>query len=340
MGGGEIMTPCIFRSPLAPRLQAFLEMRRALGRKAVSDQKILRYIDHFLVGILKPGQPITQEIVNQWVRSIEPLSVGTRINRVSIFRQFCRYLRHFDSRTCLIYGSFLPKRSRHAPYIYTHNQIREIIVAAKRIGPNGSLRPMVISTLIGLLYNTGLRISEALKLTLGDVDLKQNLLLIRQTKFKKSRLVPLSESTAKVLRVYLEQREAAGFSMVRTTSVFMNPHKKANGRPYGYETVSNIFIEIMRKKKIRGPAGQRGPRVHDLRHSFAVHRLAKWYREGAVISAKLPLLSIYLGHSSLIGTEVYLQATAQLLEEANKRFHNHFALPGQRGMQKEDANVQ
>jgi len=240
----------------------------------------------------------------------------------------------------LIHGGFLPKRTRPAPYIYTRNQIREIIVAAKRMGPNGSLRPMVMSTLIGLLYNTGLRISEALKLTLGDVDFKHKVLLIRQTKFKKSRLVPLSISAAEALGAYLEKREAAGFSMVRTAPVFMNPHKTANGKPYGYETISNVFIEIIRKKKIRGPAGQRGPRVHDLRHSFAVHRLAKWYREGAVISAKLPLLSTYLGHSSLIGTEVYLQATAQLLEEANKRFHNHFALPCPRGMQKEDANVQ
>jgi len=334
------MTTCIFRSPFAPRLQAFLEMRRALGRKGVSDQKILRYIDQFLIGVLKPGQPITQEIVNQWVRSIEPLSIGTRINRVSIFRQFCRYLRHFDSRTCLIHGGFLPKRTRPAPYIYTRNQIRVIMAAAKRIGPKGSLRPMAIFTLVGLLYNTGLRISEALKLTLGDVDLKRKLLLIRQTKFKKSRLIPLSASTTGAMRAFLERRRVAGFSIVRTAPVFVSPHKMANGRPYGYTTVCQTFLEIVRREKIRGPAGERGPRVHDLRHSFAVQRLAKWYRAGAVISAKLPLLSTYLGHASLIGTEVYLQATAQLLEEANKRFRNHFALPCSRLMPREDDHVQ
>ena len=321
------MKTCTFRSPLAPRLQTFLEIRRALGRKADSDQKILRYIDRFLWSVLQPGQPITREIIHQWLKSIEPLSVGTRINRVSTFRQFCRYLSHFDRRTYLIPGGFLPKRTRPAPYIYTHQQIRMVMAAARRTGPKGSLHPIAISTLIGLLYSTGLRISEALKLTLEDIDLKRRLLLIRQTKFKKSRWVPLSTSTAKALRVFLECRRICGFPTVGAAPVFVNSRKNANGRPYGYGAICRTFLEIIRRVKIRGPVEKRGPRVHDLRHSFAVHRLAKWYREGAVISAKLPLLSTYLGHSSLVGTEIYLQATAQLLEEANRRFHNHCAFP-------------
>ena len=214
------------------------------------------------------------------------------------------------------------------------------MAAAQQKGSKSSLHPVAISTLIGLLYSTGLRISEALKLTLEDVDLKRKLLLIRQTKFKKSRWVPISVSTTRSLSFFLEQRQGYGFSTNKSAPVFVNSRKNANGRPYGYETFCHIFLEIIRKEKIRGPMGESGPRVHDLRHSFAVHRLAKWYREGAVISAKLPLLSTYLGHSSLIGTEIYLQATAQLLEEANRRFHNHCAVPSIEQVSKGGVHVQ
>jgi integrase/recombinase XerD len=321
------MTTHLFQSPVASKMYSFLEIRRALGRQADTDQKTLRYIDRFLANVLQPGQPITREIIHQWLKTIEPLSVVTRINRISTFRKFCRYLNHFDQRTHLIPRGLTPKRTRPVPYIFTDEQIRAVLAAAKRLRTRSSFLPFLISTLIGLLYSTGLRISEALKLTLGDIDLKRRLLLIRQTKFQKSRWVPISVSTAKSLRDFLERRRKSGFSTVETAPVFINPYKNANGRPYKYDRFCGVFLKILREEKIRGPKGDRGPRVHHLRHSFAVHRLAKWYREGAVISTKLPLLSTYLGHSSLVGTEVYLQATTDLLEEANRRFHDNCAFP-------------
>jgi integrase/recombinase XerD len=321
------MTTYPFQSPFAPRMQAFMEMRRALGRKAVADRKILRYIDRYLVGVLQPGEPITREIFHQWLNSIKPLSAATRINRVSIFRQFCRYLSYFDRQTYLIPEGFLPKRIRPMPYIYTDQQIRTAMAAARRVEPKGSFRPVLISTLIGLLYSTGLRVSEALKLTLGDIDLKRRFLLIRQTKFKKSRCVPISISTTKSLRCFLEQRRRSGFPTDKAAWVFINRHKNAHEGPYGYYGFYRPFQKIVQKQKIRVLSGSRSPRIHDLRHSFAVHRLEKWYREGAILSSKLPLLSTYLGHSSPVDTEVYLQATPQLLAEANRRFHDHCAFP-------------
>lgn len=317
------MTPCLFRSPLAFRLQAFLEMRRALGRNVVSDQKILTALDRFLMGALKPGQTITREIAERWIKSLAPLSVGTRINRISLLRQFCRYLGHFDPRTCLIHRSFLPHRTRPAPHIYTRQDVRAIMAAAKQIGPPGSLRPAVLSTLIGLLYATGLRIGEALKVTLADVDLRRRVLVIRQMKFRKSRYVSLSPSTAGALTTFLRQRRAAGFSMTSTAPVFVNPQ----GRAYGPARMGSLFLEIVRHTGLRGPVGERGPRLHDFRHTFAVQRLAAWYRQGALLPAKLPLLATYLGHTTVTCTEVYLQATAELLEEAGKRFHHHCAIP-------------
>jgi integrase len=162
-----------------------------------------------------------------------------------------------------------------------------------------------------------------LKLTLADVDLKGQLLTIRETKFKKSRYVPLSLSTVHHLAGFLRQRKEAGFSTDPTAPMFVKPE----GQAYEPSGICKIILEILRHVGLRGPKGERGPRVHDFRHTFAVNRLALWYRQGGNIAAKLPLLATYLGHTSIICTEVYLQATAELLERTSKRFHNHFAIP-------------
>lgn len=320
------MATCLFRSPLAFRLQAFLETRCAAGREQTSSQKLLRYLDRFLMAELAPGEPLTREIVERWFKSIEHLSAGTRINRTSILRQFCRYVSHFDPRTCIIHRSFLPHRTRPLPYIYSRAQVRQIMAAREWIGPAEGLRPMVFATLVGLLYATGLRVGEALNLTLGDIDLKRRLLHVQEGKFKKSRYVPLSASTAASLAAYLDKRRQAGFSIDPRARVFVGP----TGRAYGKTSLSTKFLTIVCELGLRDPKAPRGPHIHDLRHTFAVNRLLAWHRQGASLLAKLPLLSTYLGHSTVTGTEVYLQATAELLESVSKRFHSHFAIPAHR----------
>ncbi len=194
------------------------------------------------------------------------------------------------------------------------------MAAARKLGPAGSLRPVVVSNLIGLLYATGLLIGEALNLTLKDIDLKRGVIEVREGKFKKSRWVPISPSTTKSLNIYLRKRRKAGFSISTDAPVFLNIIGTKHGHP-GFVT---LFLEILRGIGLRGPKGRPGPRIHDLRHTFAVLRLLAWHRQGDNLAAKLPLLSTYLGHSTITGTEVYLHATAQLLESAGKRFHAHF----------------
>ena len=317
------MSTCIFRSHLAARLNSFLELRSASGRRCREDQKTLGYLDHFLISRLKSGKPITGDIMNEWITSMEHLSVGTRINRLSVMRQFCTYLRHFDPRTCIVHRSFLPHRTRPAPYIYSSHDVNCILAASREIGPAGSLRPAVIATLIGLLYTTGLRIGEALNLTLSDIDLMRRILTVREGKFRKTRDVPLSRSTVHHLAEYLRERKRKGCSMESSAPVFST----SSGRKYGEASVYTVFLQILRKIGLRGPKGQRGPRLHDFRHTFAVNRLLAWYRQGDNVSAKLPLLSTYLGHTTTTCTEVYLNATAELLENVGKRFHDHFAIP-------------
>ena len=256
---------------------------------------------------------------------MEHLSTGTRINRLSVLRQFCAYLSHFDSRTCVVRRCWVPDRIRPAAYIYSLEEVGSIIAAARRIGPPASLRPAVMATLIGLLYSTGLRIGEALKLTLADVDLVDQLLTIRQTKFKKTRLVPISATTVSQLSDFIEQREKAGFSTSPTAAVFVSPF----GQAYAPSRVSQVFLSILRSLGLRRPPGEPGPRLHDFRHTFAVTRLALWYQQGENLNAKLPLLSTYLGHTTLAGTQVYLHATAELLEKTSQLFRDHFLIPDQ-----------
>jgi integrase len=316
------MATCIFRSALAPRLHAFWEARSS-GRRGEATLKILRSIDRFFVAELKPGQPISREILERWVASTEHLSPGTRINRFGVMRQFCLYMSYFEPRTCILHRHCVPRRNRPAPHIYTPQEMQRIMAAARKLGPRGSLRPIVISTLIGVLYATGLRVGEALNLTLVDVDLKRRIIEVRQGKFGKSRYVPLAPSTAAAIAAYLRRRQQAGFSTAPNAPVFVNVIGNQHGQP-GFVTV---YLDLLRRLHLRGPKGQRGPRVHDIRHSFAVNRLLAWYRQSVNLGTKLPLLSTYLGHSTVTGTEVYLHATAQLLESAGRRFHAHFAVP-------------
>jgi integrase/recombinase XerD len=316
------MATCLFRSSLAPRLHAFWEARRA-GRRGEATLKILRYMDRFFMAELQPGQPISRDILERWIESTNHLSPGTRINRFVVMRQFCLYMSYFEPRTCTIHRTYVPRRTRPVPHIYTPQEVRRIMAAARKIGPPGSLRPIVVSTLIGVLYATGLRVGEALNLTLADIDLKRRVIEVREGKFGKSRYVPLSPSTAGQIGAYLRRRRQAGFSTAPTAPVFLN----VIGNKYGHPGFATIFLELLRRLDLRGPKGQRGPRIHDLRHTCAVHRLLAWYREGVNLGTKLPLLSTYLGHSTVTGTEVYLHATAQLLESAGRRFHSHFAVP-------------
>jgi len=266
----------MFRSPLAHRLQAFWETRHAGGQRGLSTFVILRGLDDFLQSELKPGDTITPAVVQRWFKRMEHLSAGTRVNRIAVLRQFCLYQRFFDPRTCLIPRTFLPRRTRFVPYIYSHKEVGQIMAAAKRIGPAGNMRPAVVATLVGLLFSTGLRIGEALKLTIADLDLNRRLLHIRHAKFKKSRYVPLSPSTARYLAVYRGKLRRAGFATSATAPLFI----ALSGGPLANNSFSNLFLAIIRKLDIRGPRGVRGARVHDARHTFCVNRLLAWHRNG------------------------------------------------------------
>ena len=209
---------------------------------------------------------------------------------------------------------------RTPPYIYSHDELRRLLdpatVESSRRGAV-QLDAVTFRTLLLLLYGAGLRFSEATGLTLADVDLAEHVLTIRATKFYKSRLVPIGPQLATVLANYMPLRRRGGLAQGETSFLLAN----RDGTRLASSTVQAAFDALRRIAGVHGTTGGRQiPRLHDLRHSFAVHSLTAWYRQGADVQRLLPVLSTYLGHSDLEGTKVYLSMTPELLQQASLRF--------------------
>ena len=207
------------------------------------------------------------------------------------------------------------------PYIYSREELRRLLDATKTYRKRvNQLEPHTFRTLLLVLYGAGLRRGEALHLTLADVDLQAAVLTVRETKFDKTRFVPLGPQLAQAMEEYATQRRASDASQTGEAPFFVN----RDGTPLAARTVSKAFVHLRRAAGVsREPEARYQPRLHDLRHAFAVHRLTAWYREGADVQRLLPLLSTYLGHVSVAATQVYLSMTPELLEEAALRFERY-----------------
>ena len=187
-----------------------------------------------------------------------------------------------------------------------------------KLNPPASLRPHTYKTLIGILYSTGIRISEALGSNLEHFHINDRRLYIAEGKFRKARWIPLSVSTCQALDQYLHKRLQIRPNTPDST-LFVNQRF----RRLHQCTVNQTFHNLLRQCSIHYDK-QKGPRIHDIRHIFAVHRLLAWYQDGQDVNARLPYLSTYMGHVDIHSTQVYLQATAELIEQVNRRFHNHY----------------
>lgn len=209
---------------------------------------------------------------------------------------------------------------RAPPYIYSRDELRRLFdPATVEISRRGAVQldAVTFRTLLVLLYGAGLRFSEATRLALADVDLPEAVLTIRGTKFYKSRLVPVGPQLAKVLNAHVALRRRGDLAEGQDSFLLANQ----DGTPLASSTVQAAFDALRRIAGVHGTAGGRQiPRLHDLRHSFAVHNLTAWYRQGADVQRLLPVLSTYLGHADLEGTKVYLSMTPELLQQASLRF--------------------
>jgi site-specific recombinase XerD len=246
---------------------------------------------------------------------------------LQILRQFFRYacdlkVAQINPVTEPILDEIGTPRRTFRPHLFTPEQIRAMLDTARGLARTHMfpLRPEVMHTIIGLLYTLGLRISEAVHLHIGDIDEDRGALFIRQTKFFKERYVPYGPRLARHIACYLEARRAVVPGPQEEDPAFVG----WAGRPVTIHQIRRHFKEVILAAGIAPANGAALPRVHDLRHTFAVHRLLRWYREGVDVQERLVLLSTFMGHGNIYATQQYLSITGALLDEANKRFRAGF----------------
>jgi integrase len=312
-----------FTSPLGPSLQGFIALERSHGKLYEGEEGALRRFDRFLRSYPNPPRRLSDSILRRWLRLFSGLHPSHRYKNSVLIRKFCIYLRRFDPEAYVPDSPTVPCPTRFLPHIYSRSQIASLLEAAGHLTPSAysPLRPQMLRLLVSLLYTTGMRIGEALKLRLCDIDWKEETLHVREAKFFKSRLVPLSRSMAREMKRYVRLYRRSSVPINHDSPLFQNPRTQ---RPYSKSCVRGAFHLLCDSLGIRTPAGAR-PRFHDLRHTFAVHRLEDWYRKGEDVQSKLGLLSTYMGHGSISGTQRYLTMTTELLQHASGLFDQYFS---------------
>lgn len=303
---------------LAKDIKDFLVFKRALGYSYRRSEATLRSFQRFAHTQARPGAALDLSmLIGAWLVRIPGRKPVTLACDLGAVRQFCHFRRRRDPTGFLPSVSLAPETESHyLPYIFSHEEIRALLRAAlQHQGRN--FWPAMLRLLILVTYCTGLRLGEAVRLRCSDVDLRNKVLHIRESKGR-SRLVPFGCDLAEEFqRFWPERIEILAHRGRRgDDAVFVGRY----GRPITIKAASDAVRRLLRRLGLKSARGRRGPRPYDLRHAFAVHRLTAWYREGADIHARLPWLSAYMGHVNLLGTEVYLHATPELLQIASERF--------------------
>lgn len=291
---------------LSEDINRYIEQRQTLGFKFRVQSGLLRNFSFFAES--KGDQFVCIKRVLEWAEQAP--SPAQRRNRLLTVRRFSVVMQAEDERyqtppsDAFGHNGF----SRGKPYIFSPEEVTALICAAAQLTPQDSMRPITYKTLFALMAVTGLRSSEALKLTLDDIT--DDGLIIRESKFRKSRLVPLHETTQVALSQYLIQRQNFGVKDI-TTTVFVS-HR---GDALSYSTVISIFLSLVRSLGLHEGAGHPGPRLHDLRHTFAVRSLEQCSGDSRAIKRHMTALSTYLGHAHITDTYWYLQATPMLMSQ-------------------------
>jgi integrase/recombinase XerD len=296
----------------------YLSLRRGLGFKLKKHEPCLKEFVGFLK---KTGRDrITTRLALQFATQHRRQQPAEWAARLSIVRGFARYRSGDDLATEIPPPGLLPYRPMRArPYLYSEEEIRQLLEAARNMPSTYSLKPWTYYCLFGLLAVTGVRISEALNLQAKDVDWGEGVLTIHGTKFGKSRLVPLHASTRKVLLAYAKRRDRY-FEGELVSHFFVS----SRGTRLDGGHVRRTFYSLSRQIGLRDAAASHGPRLHDFRHRFAVEALLRWYRKGEEVERRLPILSTYLGHGHVTDTYWYLTSTPELLGAAGKRMEKRW----------------
>jgi site-specific recombinase XerD len=294
-------------------------LRRSLGFILQGAEYALFEFDRYLARVFPDAKTVTRVMVTGYLQGLLGRERMTLRDRLTHLRQFCRFLFQLDPETYIPETSLVPHASiTRLAHTYTDEEAIKLIKSALALPPHDSLRPHTYATILALLWVSGIRISEALKLNLEDIDSERAVLCIREGKFFKSRLVPLAPSSMFALEEYRVRRATYGYNEEPQAPFFVN----LRGRRCNYYTVRPTFLVLSRQAGLKTLQG-RDPRLHDFRHTFATSYLSRIYEAGKNPGAALPLLATYLGHANITNTQTYLHPDFSLLEKSAQRFHDY-----------------
>lgn len=309
-----------FSSFLGSFMSAHIERMQTLGHRYETAAASFLRFDRFLQS--RPELVDEQPAVwfQQWAAEAPTLYRARECQRLG--RSLAKARRRLDPNEALpTIDRQLSRRlvqQWRRPYIFTPQEVRLLLDTARGFpSPRSPLRPLVLYTMIVLAYCAGLRLGEFVRLTLADVHVEAGEITIRETKFFKSRTVPLTDSVIAALRDYLAARRCAGAAQDSSSALFWHGPGDAS---YSHGASEQLLANVLRRAGLKPKSGHIGPRIHDLRHAFVVNRMLAWYREGINPQTRLPYLATYLGHRDINSTLVYLTITQELLQEASARF--------------------
>lgn len=297
-------------------VQEYLDERRSLGFVLDRSGSMLLGFGRFADASNHRG-PLTRQLVTRWARDQASRATPfTWTDRIKVIRPFAKHQARIKPGTYVPEADlFGPRRHRLAPHVFTDREIVDLLSAARRLPPKGTLRPAAYHILFGLLAATGLRLSEALRLRSADVDLNAGILTLRQTKSSKSRVVPLHSTTTRALSKYRALRQRH-FPTVSDRPFLVS----AQGTALCARSVETIFAKLRDQLGWNPRGGHAAPRIHDLRHTFICRRVALWHEHGADIDNAMVALSNYVGHVNVSDTYWYLTGVPELMMIAGRRF--------------------
>ena len=306
-----------FSSRLAHELEAFLEFKRSLGIQYDGAEWVLRRFDRYVAQNFEGRRPMDLKVaIEGWLTTFHCRPVTITSNFL-VVRKFCLFLWRRDPNGFVPDRDLAPRvyESHHLPHIFSPAEIRILMDEIGKM--RHPFRSRTYRALLLILYCTGLRTGEAVRLRIQDVDLREKVFRVEVSKAK-SRWVPFEETLARELADYLRDRRR--INPASENSPFL---VQPNGSPCGRKIVSPRIIALLRQTGLKPPTGRVGPRPYDTRHSFAVNRLTEWYREGVDLQKRLAWLSAYLGHDDLLGTQDYLQLTPELRRMVSARHEDY-----------------
>lgn len=312
-----------FSSPLADDLQAFLRFKRSLGYRYVRAGFTLQEFDRFLAKHAEENSAWQLDrAILAWLASKPQRKAVSVSQDAAVLRGFCTYLQRLPGRAKVHVPQWpqLPTETEFTPYFLSQTDVRRLLDLAACLGRPG-FRAVLYRALLLVLYCTGLRFGEVLRLRMRDVDTRSGILFVEQFKGR-ARWVPFHRSLSRELDRYLKARRSFAPALP-DDNFFVGANRSTLPVKTAWHTLRNLF----RKAGMKPHPGRVGPRPYDLRHAFAVHRLTLWYRQGVDLHARLPWLSAYMGHDDIMGTQTYLSATPELLGLAGNRFRHLYVNP-------------